>query len=344
MDTTSTALRIWEADPQAPAWAGMQAGLAWRRMQLAAQEQAVQMKQQAVGLIGQELQNKQRSMMIDSEQTELNRQVQDQPKWAEVSRQPWQDVLKNPMQTFESQKYNVMWNGLLNRAAQLQRAEALSVESRQTMLDDADFRRRNSMLSPDLRIQTDPGKPPSPTMWQALRLGEEAEGVRRENARKQAEIDALQRGDVPETRIDAKGNVSTVFKPVKAQVKPVVEEVDGIKLAYNPATGSFRFPPSPKLPTEKQQIDQRIKIESLIEKKKADLRKGESQMTPDEVAKARASIAAWEQKLADPTKEVIVDPNDFKVNPGSSIPGSGATNVPVKKFRYDPATGKLQPQ
>ncbi|MES2367023.1 MAG: hypothetical protein V4563_14200 [Pseudomonadota bacterium] len=87
-----------------------------------------------------------------------------------------------------------------------------------------------------------PGSFPSQMNWQALSVAEQRVKIRADNAAKQAEIDALARGDVPSVTIGPKG-VSTTYKASPAE-KPSIMPVEittpsGLNLVVNPKTGHF---------------------------------------------------------------------------------------------------------
>lgn len=106
------------------------------------------------------------------------------------------------------------YQGVFNRLSEFNRN---SLITKTRIADATAFTKRLSILDPGDRaeIQGMEGNKDgsiSSTQWKALGFAEERAQVAKENAKALAELEALQRGDVPTTTITEKG-VSTTYKP-----------------------------------------------------------------------------------------------------------------------------------
>lgn len=105
-------------------------------------------------------------------------------------------------------------------------ADTQSVQQKVVLSGVSEFSKRVNDLSksdPIAGSQFAPyiGKVPPPVVLQALGVAEQAVGVKQQNAKDQAALDAQNRGDVATTTINDKG-VSTSYKPAPPQ-KPSAE-------------------------------------------------------------------------------------------------------------------------
>jgi hypothetical protein len=141
-------------------------------------------------------------------------------------------------------------------------AAGKSLDAQLAVKDATDFAKRVTALDAETRaqlreMQAGPNGP-SAAQWKALGIAEQALEARRENERKQAEIEALQRGDVQRTTITEKG-VTQSFAPAPAEkaetdpnIQPITKDLgDGTTLAWMPGSKSIHVI---KKSGEKQQV------------------------------------------------------------------------------------------
>lgn len=114
-----------------------------------------------------------------------------------------------------------------------QTAENHTVASQILVKDASDFNKRVGVIDPESRasiisMSKNPDGTISAGQWRALSMAEEAAALRKENARKQAEAEALARGDQQRTVISDKGVTQTFtpappVKPDPAEVEPMTK-------------------------------------------------------------------------------------------------------------------------
>lgn len=131
------------------------------------------------------------------------------------------------------------YQGVFNKLSEFNRN---SMITKTRLADATSFTKRLSALDPEDRaeIQGMEGNKDGSVgsmQWKALGFAEERSKVAKDNARALAEIEALQRGDVPTTTVTDKG-VSTTFRPApktSTDTTPKTLDIgDGTKLAWVP--------------------------------------------------------------------------------------------------------------
>lgn len=170
------------------------------RQQMASNMLGMQEKQQGIQLNDIKIKN------LSQDQTVIPNWLKEHPTWQ--SRQDASDWPTAMTPEGESQ------------LTQVRLRDAQSVQQKVAIAGVSEFSKRVNELS-----KSDPiagsqfaqyiGKVPPPVVLQALGVAEQALGVRQQNAKDQAALDAQSRGDVATTTINDKG-VSTSYKPAPA--------------------------------------------------------------------------------------------------------------------------------
>lgn len=131
----------------------------------------------------------------------------------------WDVVSKNPTWLVDPQTAPFV-NTFLKSQAALATAQKNTTQGQIAIKDTTDFMKRMQDVDPETRaqvrgMQSNSDGTPSAMQWKVLGLATERDRVAKENIAKQAENEALARGDIETTVIGPKG-VTTTFKPKSA--------------------------------------------------------------------------------------------------------------------------------
>lgn len=277
-----------------------------RRLGMQKQQQQIAMQSNLLGIEQQKQslelgQAKIQHQTIDS--TVIPTWLKDHPTWESRQDAEWPTAL-----TPEGQ----------SQLAQVRLRDAQSVQQKVAVAGVSEFSKRVDALSksdPMAGSQFAPyiGKVPPPEVLQALGVAEQTLGVRQQNQKEQAALDAQARGDVATTTITDKG-VSTTYKPALVDKtlnsEPKFTTIEGgVQLAWVPGGKTLHV----IQPSGKKQV-----------------------LTPVQMKNIASGL---EDK--DPRKKQIMD---FLANQAVgqfSKPALDTTNAP-KIRKYNPDTGLIE--
>lgn len=157
---------------------------------------------------------------------------------ASTPEETWDVVSKNPQWLADANTAPFV-QSYLKTQTDVARAEVNSIQGKTKIADITNFTKRISNIDPADRaaiqsMSANPDGSISANQWNALGLAEERSVVAKENQRKIAEIEALNRGDVPTTVITDK-SISTTYKPAAKESSPKTLDIgNGNVIAWVP--------------------------------------------------------------------------------------------------------------